>query len=62
MLHNVAPVATGVADTDEKRLDFGFGFVKGVLPPRKPVHGVIRVLLKIGAFLVNQPVWFNFKV
>ena len=53
VLHDVAPVAGGVADAEEDRLVLGAGAGQGHLAPGIPVHGVVRVLEKVGTGLIR---------
>ena len=48
-LHDVAPVARGVADAEEDGLVLAGGQIEGLGPPRVPVNGVVGVLLQVGA-------------
>ena len=57
-LHDVAPVAGGVADGQEDGFVFGPGLGKGFLTPGIPVHGVVGVLEEIGTFFVDETVRF----
>ncbi len=54
--HDVAPVTGGVADGEEDRLVLGSGPGEGGLAPGIPVHGIFRVLEKVGAFFEDQAV------
>ena len=53
-LHDVAPVAGGVADGDEDGLILGRGAGEGLRPPRQPVHGVMGVLEQVGRRFVDE--------
>ena len=55
-LHDVAPVAGGVADAEQDRLVFRLRAPEGFLPPRMPVHRVVGVLEEVGAGGLDQPV------
>ena len=55
-LHYVAPVAGGVANAEEDGLVLLPGFLQGLLAPGVPVHGVVGVLHKVGAGLVDESV------
>ena len=55
-LHDVAPVAGGVADGEEDRLVLGRGPGEGLVRPGIPVHGVVGVLQQVGAFFVRESV------
>ena len=56
MGHDVAPVAGGVTDAQKDGFIFPAGLLQGLRPPGIPVHGVVRVLLQIGAGGINEPV------
>jgi len=58
MLHRMAPVAGGVSDGQENRFVLFCGFFKGLIAPGKPVDGVGRMLLQIGAGFANQAIVF----
>ena len=63
--HDVAPVASGVADADQHRFVRFFGEGEGLVAPRVPVDGVVGVLQKVGTFLVDQLVgvfWITHRV
>ena len=55
-LHDVAPVAGGVADAEEDGLVFRAGFFEGFGAPREPVDGIVGVLEEVGAGLVGESV------
>ncbi len=59
MGHDVAPVAGGVADGEQNRFVFPASPLQGFLAPRIPVHGVVGVLLKVRARLVDQGVFVH---
>ena len=52
----MAPVARGVADREQDRLVLLPGAGEGLIAPRVPIHGVVRVLEQIGARLPGEPV------
>ena len=54
--HHVTPMAGRVTHRKEDRLVLAPRFGKGPLAPRIPVHGIVRMLDEIGAFLVCQTV------
>ena len=54
----MAPVAGGVANGEKDRLVFTLGALKGLISPWQPLHGIKGVLKKVGAFFVNQAVFF----
>ena len=56
VLHNMAPVAGGVADGEENGLVLVPRFLKGFLAPGKPLHGVVGVLEQVGTRLVDEVV------
>ena len=53
-LHDVAPVASGIADRQKNGLVFGTRFFERRLAPRIPVHRIVGVLLQVGTFLADQ--------
>ena len=55
-LHDMAPMACGVADRQKNRFFLLSGFGKRFVPPRIPVHRVSRVLQQIGAFFIYQAI------
>ncbi len=55
-LHDVAPVAGGVAGGEEDGLALGAGFGEGLLAPGQPGHRVVGVLQEVGGGLANQRV------
>src|SRR5258708_39595098 len=55
-LHDMAPVAGGVADAEEDRFVLHFCLVQGFLAPRVPVYRVVCVLQQIWTRLVDEPV------
>ena len=55
-LHDVAPVARGVADAQEDRPVLAGGQLQRLRPPRVPVDGVVGVLLQVGAGLGGESV------
>jgi hypothetical protein len=55
-LHDVAPVAGGVADGEEYRLVFLTGLLEGIGAPGVPIHGIVRVLQQIGTLLLCQAI------
>jgi len=56
LLHDVAPVAGGVAYGEENRPILPLRRPEGFLTPGIPFHGVVGVLQEIGALLIDQPV------
>jgi hypothetical protein len=44
MLHDVAPMASGVTDGEKNGLIFGARFAERLLTPRKPVDWIVGVL------------------
>ena len=56
VLHDVAPVAGGVADRDEQRLVGGGSGGERLLAPRVPVDRVEGVLQQVGTALLEQTV------
>ena len=55
-LHDVAPVAGGVADAEQDRFVLHFCLVQGFLAPWVPVYRVVCVLQQIWTRLVDEPV------
>ena len=56
VLHDVAPVAGGVADGEQDRLVLGMRAAERLLAPRVPVDRVVRVLEEVGAGFLSQAV------
>jgi hypothetical protein len=56
LLHHVAPVTGRVSDAEKDGAVELPGRGKGLRPPGVPVHGVVGVLLKVGARLEEQAV------
>jgi hypothetical protein len=52
-LHDVAPMACGVAYADENGLVFCFSFVKSLLTPGIPINRVEGVLKEVWTLFVN---------
>jgi hypothetical protein len=52
----MAPVACGVAYGQKDRFVLEPCFLERFRTPRIPVHGVMGVLLKVGALLVDQAI------
>src|SRR5258708_7424938 len=57
--HDVAPVAGGIANLQKDWLVFSPRLLKSSVPPRVPVDWVIGMLKQVGAFLMDQMVWFS---
>ncbi len=55
-LHDVTPVTGGVTDGEEHRLALAPCFVEGVAAPRKPVDGIVGVLLQVRRVLQDEAV------
>src|SRR5207237_387304 len=55
-LHDVTPVARGVADAQEHGPILRSRAREGLVAPRKPIDGIVRVLAQIGAGLVREAV------
>ena len=55
-LHDVAPVAGGVADGEEDGLVFRAGFGESLLAPGVPIDGIVGVLEQVWAFFVNEAI------
>ena len=55
-LHDVAPVAGGIADAEEDGFIFRLGLFEGFRPPGIPVDWVVGVLEEVGAGLVSESV------
>ena len=60
-LHDVAPVARGVADAQQDRLVLRLRPLQRLLAPRVPVHGIVGVLQQVGAGLVDQSIRHMFS-
>src|SRR6185369_4913722 len=56
VLHDVTPVAGGIADGEKNRLVLSRSLRKGCLPPRVPVDRIGGMLEEIGARGEDQPV------
>ena len=56
VFHHMTPVARRVAAGEKDGFVFPFGFLERFIPPRKPRHRIIRVLLQIGALLFRKTV------
>jgi hypothetical protein len=52
----MAPVTSGIADGKENGLVFAACFIESRLAPGKPIDGIVGVLTKIRALLVNESV------
>jgi hypothetical protein len=50
----MAPVAGCIADAEEDRLVFGFGFLKGLGSPGIPLDWVVFVLEQVGGVLAGE--------
>ncbi len=66
-LHDVAPVARGVADREEDRPILGAGALERLGAPWVPVDGVVGVLEQVGARLGREavrhaPVWHAHRI
>jgi hypothetical protein len=53
---NMAPMAGGIPDGQKHGLIFHACFFKGFISPRKPVHRVVGVLLKIAGLFISKAV------
>jgi hypothetical protein len=56
---NLSPMAGAVADALEDRLVLGLRLLQGLVAPRVPVYGVVRVLLEVGGRLVELPLVYQ---
>ena len=56
VLHHVTPVTGRIADTQQDWFVLRFCLCEGLLTPCIPVNRVVRVLKKVRACLINQPV------
>ena len=56
--HDLTPVTRGVTDGEEDRFVLLFRFFEGRLGPGIPVHGIIGMLQKVGALLMNKLILF----
>jgi molybdate transport system substrate-binding protein len=52
----MAPVTSGVADGQKNRLVLPSRFLKRLVPPRKPIDWIVRVLEQVGRLLVCEAV------
>src|ERR1044071_4818187 len=52
----MAPVTRGIADAEEYGFVFRLRFLKRLVSPWIPIHGIMRVLLKVRTGLVNEPI------
>jgi len=52
----MTPVACRVSDREENGFVFLASLLKGLFSPGMPVHGIMSVLLEIGAFLRYQTI------
>ena len=55
-LHHMAPVARGIAAGEKDGFVFPFGHLERFIPPGKPRHGIVRVLLQVRALLFRKTV------
>src|SRR5262249_19883549 len=55
-LHDVTPVTSRISNREKHRAVLSASALQGLLAPRIPVHGVVRVLAEIGAGLTGEPV------
>src|SRR5439155_14117037 len=55
-LHHMTPVTGGIADGEENWLVLRLGASQGFVSPGIPVHGIVRMLLEIGARFVDEAV------
>ena len=55
-LHDVAPVAGGVADGKEDGLVFAARLFERFVAPGIPVHGIVGVLEQVGTLLLGQTI------
>jgi len=60
VLHDVAPVARGIANGEEERPILGACPFEGLVTPRVPVHGVVGMLQEVGAGLGGETVGHGF--
>ena len=58
-LHDVAPVAGGVADAQQDRAVLRACALQGLRPPRVPVHRIVGVLEKVGTGFMDKTVGHN---
>ncbi len=61
-LHDVAPVAGGVSDGKKDGFVFARRFGEGLVAPRVPIHGIVRVLQKIGALFLSETIGVHRKL
>ena len=55
-LHDVAPVAGGVADAEKNRPVFDPRLFKRLIAPGEPIHGIVRVLEQVRRLFPRQAV------
>src|SRR5690606_3815592 len=56
-LHHVAPMARRVADGEEDGLVLALRALEGLVAPRVPIDGVVRVLPQVRARLAREPIF-----
>jgi hypothetical protein len=54
--HDVAPVTGRITDAEEDGFLLRPRLGEGLLAPRKPVHGIVRVLQEVGRLLADEAV------
>jgi hypothetical protein len=54
--HDMAPVAGRVADAQKNRFVFRARFGKRIVVPCEPIHGIVRMLQKVGRFFPRKTV------
>ena len=57
MLHHVTPVARGITDAEQDQLVFFLCPLDGFRAPGVPIHGIVRVLKKVGTSFVDESIW-----
>ena len=55
-LHDVAPVASRIADAEKDGPVFHPRLFKRLITPGEPIHGIVRVLKQVGRFFARQTV------
>ena len=55
-LHNMAPVACRVADTEQDRFVLLLRLLQGFFAPWVPIYGVVGMLQEVRACLVDEPI------
>src|SRR5262249_34949745 len=62
MLHNMAPMAGGIADAEKNRPVELARSRQRVGTPRVPIHRIMGMLAEIGTCLINEAIGLRFSV